>query len=440
VKTIARYASLAALSVVGALVAALTEAATAPSNDSKFDATQIAKGAALAAIGNCGTCHTAEGGKAYAGGRRLSAPFGTIYSTNITPDPDTGIGKWTEAEFVRAMHEGVDREGRDLYPAFPYDHFTKVSEEDVKAIYAFVMTRDPVRAEHPRNELTFPANLRTSLRAWKALYFRPGRFAPDSAKSSQWNRGAYLAEGLGHCGACHTPRNVLGAEKLSDAYGGGDAERWLAPAMNQDSPAPVPWTTDELFSYLRYGSDARHGIAAGPMVDVVQNLAKVSDDDVRAIAVYFADRMRRPARQTTLDGDANTVAQLQESAAVPGIGRDAVPARDKGAVADMGAAVFEGACATCHYSGSGLHANKPVPLALTTSVNASDPRNLIHIVQDGLWPATGERGAMMPGFAAELTDDQLVAVVNYVRERFSRRPPWHDVVAQVRAIRKMEQR
>ena len=434
-RTLVRLAGIAALCASGALVAALTGATSVLSDDAKFDAAQIAKGADLAAIGNCGTCHTAEGGKPFAGGRPLSSPFGTIYSTNITPDPDTGIGKWTEAEFVRAMHDGVDREGHDLYPAFPYDHFTKVSDEDVKALYAFVMTRDPARVSRPRNDLTFPANFRTSLRAWKALYFRAGRFEPDATKNTQWNRGAYLAEGLGHCGACHTPRNVLGAEKRSNAYGGGEAERWLAPAMNEESPAPVPWTAADIFSYLRYGFDARHGIAAGPMVDVVQNLANVPEADVRAIAVYIADRMHRPAREAKPNDEPDTFAQLQESSAVPGTGRDAVATRDKNASADTGAIVFEGACSTCHYSGSGLQSTKPVPLALTTSVNAPDPRNLIHIVQNGLWPASGEPGAMMPGFAAELTDDQLIAVVSYVRERFSRQPAWHDVVAQVRAIR-----
>src|SRR5438105_8728893 len=225
------------------------------------------------------------------------------------------------------------------------------------------------------------------------------------------------------------------AEKLSNAYGGLEAERWLAPAMNEASPAPAPWTADAIFGYLRYGFDARHGIAAGPMVDVVQNLANVPEADVRAIAVYIADHMNRPAREAKPNDESDTLAQLQESSAVPGTGRDAMPIRDKDAGSNMGATVFEGACATCHFCGSGLQSAKPVPLALTTSVNAPDPRNLIHIVQSGLGPASGERGAMMPGFAAELTDDQIVAVVSYVRERFSRQPPWHDVVAQLRAIR-----
>jgi len=422
----------AAATFVCVLAATLTDAATT-SPQAAFDANLVVKGAGLAAIGNCASCHTAEGGEPYAGGRPLSSPFGTVYSTNITPDADTGIGQWSEDDFARAMHEGIGRDGRDLYPAFPYDHFTKVADDDIKALRAFVMTRDPVHAQNPRNSLTFPANLRASIRAWKALYFRPGRFAGDPAKSTQWNRGAYLAEGLAHCGACHTPRNALGAEKKRDAYGGGEAEDWLAPALNEASPAPLPWTADELFDYLRNGSDARHGLAAGPMVDVVQNLGQAPEDDVRAIAVYIADRMRR----TTRDTDASALAQLAEPNAVSGMGRDAVPTRNQATASD-GAALFEGACATCHYSGTGLQATKPVPLALTTSVNAPDPRNLIHIVRNGLWPAPGERGAMMPGFAAELTDPQIVAVVDYVRQRFSREPPWHDVAGQVTAIRKQE--
>ena len=434
-----RLVTLAALGVLVVLVATFIEAATTAPGATAFDAALVAKGANLAAIGNCATCHTSEGGKPYAGGRALSSSVGVVYSTNITPDPETGIGEWTEAEFVRAMREGVDRRGRDLYPAFPYDHFTRLSDADVEAIYAFMMTRDPLRAQNPRNALTFPANLRTSIGAWKTLYFRPGPFEPDPSHDAQWNRGAYLAEGLAHCGACHTPRNMLGAEKSGDRYGGGDADEWLAPAMNEASPAPLPWTAEQLFNYLRNGSDPRHGIAAGPMIDVVQNLALVPEDDVRAIAVYFADRMRRPARAADAHDDTKTLAQLKEPDAVPGMGRDAIATRDKGATSD-GAALFEGACATCHYSGSGLQSTKPVPLALTTSVNAPDPRNLIHIVCDGLSPASGERGAMMPGFAAELTEPQVVAVVNYVRERFSRGPPWHGVAAQVAAIREGPQR
>src|SRR5437763_12362270 len=356
---------LPAVMFVGVVIMSLTLSATLALNGPTFDAALIAKGADLAAIGNCATCHTAEGGKPYAGGRALSSSLGIVYSTNITPDIDAGIGKWTEAEFTRAMHEGVDRSGRELYPAFPYDHFTKVSDEDVKALYAFVMTRDPVRAQNPRNALTFPANLRASVGAWKALYFHPGRFAPDPSHNAQWNRGAYLAEGLAHCGACHTPRNALGAEKSGDPYGGGEAEQWLAPAMNEASPAPLPWTADELFNYLRNGSDPRHGIAAGPMIDVVKNLAKVPESDVRAIAVYIADRMRRPARPADAADDTKSAAQLKEPDAVSGTGRDAVAPRGQSVGSD-GAAVFQGACRTGHYTGSGLQSAKAAQLARRT--------------------------------------------------------------------------
>ena len=422
------------LASLGVLVATLIAAMEAPPASAAFDKALVAKGAELAAIGNCGSCHTAEGGRDYAGGRPLSSPFGTIHSTNITPDPDTGIGQWTEADFARALHEGVGRGGRELYPAFPYDHFTKVSDDDVKALYAFVMTRDPVRQQNPRNALAFPASVRTSIGVWKALYFRPGRFVADPSHDAQWNRGAYLAEGLAHCGACHTPRNALGAEKTGDADGGGDAEHWLAPAMNEASPAALPWTADELFDYLRNGFDSRHGIAAGPMVDVVQNLSGASEADVRAIAVYIAERIRRPARSADAAESAKELAQSNEPDAVSGMGSDGVSPRTKAATSD-GAAIFEGACAMCHNSANGLRQTKPVPLGLTTAVNAPDPRNLIHIVEHGLWPVSGERGAIMPGFADELTDPQIVAVVNYVRERFSREPPWHDVAGQVAAIR-----
>src|SRR4029453_7871541 len=237
---------------------------------------------------NCNVCHTADGGAAYAGGRPLKTPYGTIYSTNITPEPATGIGQWSEAAFLRAMREGVARDGRHLYPAFPYDHFARMSNEDIQAIYAYIMTRPPVRAEIPSNELRFPFNIRMLVAGWKALYHRPGAFQPDSAQSAEWNRGAYLVQGAGHCSACHTPRNVLGAEERRRYLAGGEAEGWHAPALNTASPAPAPWTVETLYEYLRQGIAEKHAVAAGPMSPVVQNLAIVSQQDVRAMAVYIA--------------------------------------------------------------------------------------------------------------------------------------------------------
>src|SRR5439155_20849034 len=184
-----------------------------------FPREQIAKGEELAHIGNCLSCHTAEGGKPYAGGTPLKTPFGTIYGTNITPDPETGVGRWSPEAFSRAMREGVDREGRHLFPAFPYDHFTKLTDEDIAALYAFVMTREPVRQENRRHSVPLP---RASVGIWKSRYFERGVFKPDPSRSAEWNRGAYLVEGLGHCGACHTPRNKLGAEVKDHAFTGGE--------------------------------------------------------------------------------------------------------------------------------------------------------------------------------------------------------------------------
>ena len=376
-----------------------------------FDPTLVAKGAELAAIGNCVTCHTSRDGRAFAGGLPLTTPFGTIYSTNITPDLDTGIGRWTETDFLRAMREGVDRAGQHLYPAFPYDHFTRVRDEDVAAIYAFIMTRDAVRAEVPANRLKFPAGLRPAIALWKALYLRTGVYQPDPSKDPRWNRGAYLVEGLAHCGACHTPRNALGAEQRQEDLAGGEAEDWHASSLSANSPAPVPWTADQLFDYLRRGREARHGVAAGPMAPVTHSLAGVAEEDVRAIAVYVASQMST---------------------------RSPVAPRTAGPVRAMpeGAQIFAGACASCHEAPAANPSSAPVPLGLTTSLNAPDPRNTIHVLLNGLWSEPGESGASMPGFAAGLTDKQVTALVDYLRARFTDLPAWRDVPERVAAIRR----
>src|SRR4029077_5008816 len=194
-----------------------------------FPREQIAKGQELAHIGNCMGCHTAEGGKPYAGGTPLKTPFGTIHGTNLRPDPQTGIGRWSLEAFTRAMREGVDREGRNLFPAFPYDHFTKLTDEDIAALYAFVMPREPVNQKNLSNTVPLP---RATVGLVKAKYLERSVYKPDPAKSAEWNRGAYLVEGLGHCGACHTPRDRLGAEKKDAHFAGAEIEGWHAPALN----------------------------------------------------------------------------------------------------------------------------------------------------------------------------------------------------------------
>jgi len=424
--------------LLGCAQAPVTQAQAAPA--ATIDAAQVAKGAELSAIGDCAVCHTSEGGAAFAGGRALPTPFGTVHSTNITPDADTGIGRWSRDEFRRAMHEGIDRAGRHLYPVFPYDHFTRVTDDDVDALYAFIMTRAPVKARPPRNGLVFPANIRPLLAAWNWLYLDERRFVPDATQNAEWNRGAYLVEGLAHCGACHTPRNAAGAEKRRERFAGGDAEGWHAPGLLAASPAPIAWTGDALFRYLRSGFDRDHGLAAGPMAPVVDGLATVPEADVRAIVTYLTSAPAAPRAMAAAD-----VAAAAERRAFDAVGRHGADRASEGTTGvayteDAGEIIFTGACATCHYRGDALPDVKPVPLGLATSVNASTPRNALQIVLDGLHPQSGARGAIMPGFGDALTDAQIVAVVQYLRARFSDGPKWTDVAKTLHGIRQEKAR
>ena len=226
-----------------------------PPSPSTFSAELVAKGEALSAVGHCAACHTQPGGQPFAGGYRINTPFGAIFGTNITPDPKTGIGVWSLEAFTRAMREGVARDGSHLMPAFPYYAFTKLSDDDVKGLYAYLMTRPAVNSTVPNNTLPFPLNIRAFQEGWKILFFRSARYQADQSKSAEWNRGAYLAEGLADCSGCHTPRNPLGAEETGHAYAGAVIEGWIAPALTEANPSPVPWTQEELFTYLRTGVD-----------------------------------------------------------------------------------------------------------------------------------------------------------------------------------------
>jgi mono/diheme cytochrome c family protein len=402
---------------------------------SRFDPGLVRRGAQLAALGNCNTCHTAQGGKSFAGGVAVPTPFGTIYSTNITPDPETGIGNWSEAALRRSMHEGVDRAGRHLYPAFPYDHFTLVSDEDDKALYAYLMSRERVRATAPENALRFPFNLRILIAGWKLLFLHKGPFTPVPSGSEAWNRGAYLVEGLAHCGACHTPRNVLGAESKDERFGGGEAEGWTAYALNQNSPAPVPWDADALYHYLRNGWQQVHGVARGPMAPVIDNLTAASDADIGAIAIYIASIAGPPAAERLRKAEAvlaSTHAHGAGSNPVSGNSAttlQAAKAEDRGG--DAGAMIYRSACADCHESG------RPLPfggmdLMLSTAMQGPNPINVINVVLAGLPAAEGERSPIMPGFAGALSEAQLTDLLTYLRARFSDKPPWTDVARDVR--------
>ena len=381
-----------------------------------FDPAIVARGEKLAHLGNCAGCHTAQGGRPFAGGRPLETPFGTVFTTNITPDPETGIGRWSRKAFVRALRDGVARNGDLLYPAFPYDHFTHASDPDIDALYAFLMTRPAVQARAPANRLKEPFGFRPLLAGWNLLFLHKGPLVDDPGQSAEWNRGRALAEGLAHCGGCHTPRNELGAERSDHAYDGAWIEGWYAPPLNADSPAVRPWTAEDLFAYLRTGLSATHAAAAGPMGSVTRGLAQASEDDVRAIAVYFASLMAHaPAAQ-------------------------GLPPADKGNVADAAhpeaAALFAGACATCHEAGAPMMQEGRPSLAWGTPLHENTPNDTIQIIMHGLAPPAGRSGPTMPAYGDSFSDRQLADITAYLRARYTDKPPWPDVPRAVAQVRK----
>ncbi len=371
------------------------------------------RGATLAKIGDCAVCHTAAGGAPFAGGRPISTPFGTVFASNITPDGLTGIGKYSVTDFKRAMTEGVRRDGAQLYPAFPYDHFAGATSADLDALYAFLMTRRPVPSVAPPPRLIPLLGFRPLMLGWKALYFRPQAFRSVAGKSDQWNRGAYLVATLGHCGACHTPHGWLGAESKSKTFDGGYADGWYAPALNSRSPATTPWTEERLFTYLRTGLDANHAAAAGPMGPVTRELARATPADVRAMAAYLAD--------------------LMHSSQSPGpIDRAKVATQEY----PQGAQLYEGACAGCHEPGAPMMGEGRPPLSVGTPLNEDDPRDTIAIVLNGLEPPVDRTGPFMPAFSWQFSDTQVVDIAGYLRARFSARSAWPGLPAAVRAARK----
>ncbi|GKQ50378.1 molybdopterin cofactor-binding domain-containing protein [Bradyrhizobium sp. Ce-3] len=386
---------------------------------SVYSAATIARGKELAALGACAVCHTSEHGILNAGGRPLETPFGTIYTTNITPDVDTGIGAWSYPAFERAMREGIHRDGRHLYPAFPYTHFARTSDADLQALYAYLMAQAPVRAETPANALAFPFNLRPLLAGWNALFHQPQPFQPDPSKSETWNRGAYLIEGLGHCSACHSPRNALGAERQAAYLAGGFAEGWEAPALTSLSRAPIPWSEDELYAYLRTGESRLHGVAAGPMAPVVHELGALPDRDIRAMAVYLAS-FNEAADRSAHDAVA---AKLEAATAVT-------------AAASAGARIYQGACAVCHeVGGLPLFGSRP-SLALNSNLHSDAPDNLIQVILHGITkPAVTDLG-YMPPFKDSMTDGQVAELVGFLRQQFAPgKPAWTNVPATVGRIR-----
>lgn len=430
--TVALIAVLATAAVVYAFSPSEIEPVERPSPNT-FDPAEVQRGERLALIGNCNECHTAEGGPPYAGGQGLETPFGTIYGTNISPDVETGIGAWSEQAFDRALRRGLDREGRHLYPAFPYNHFALLNDEDVAALYAFFMTREPVRSQSPENDLPFPLNLRPILAAWKLLFLDGHRYEASPSLGDQASRGGYLVQGIAHCGACHTPRNLLQAERSDEFLRGGETEGWHAPALLGDVPTGVPWTVESMTAYLRNDWAAHHGVAAGPMLPVAHNLARVPEEDARTMSTYILALRGEPDREVQsraerLVDDARRGDNIAAPAVTP-IAGEAEPG--------SGEAIYRGACAHCHEGGGQGYA-RGLDLRLSTAVRAPDPGNLVHLIREGLHPPEGQAGFYMPGFEAMLTEGQIVALVRFLREDFAGLPAWEGLQEAVAEIRRSQ--
>ncbi|CAM4165492.1 c-type cytochrome [Bordetella tumulicola] len=435
---------------------------------SLYSAAAIERGRLVAAAGDCVVCHTAPGGKENAGGLGLDTPFGTIYTTNITPDNETGIGQWSYRAFERAMREGVHRDGRQLYPAFPYTAFAKITDADMQALYAYMMVQPPVRSEPPKTALAFPYNVRPAMAGWNLLFHDNRVYEPDPTQTLAWNRGAYLVQGVGHCAACHSPRNALGAEKtgVQNYLAGGEAEGWAAPALDQLATGKVPWTSDELFQYLRTGYSANHGVAAGPMAPVIHGLAELPESDVRAIGTYLLNLPGSPVARTS-SGEGNapapainaltsdlTPARTPES--TPKLTSESTPASALSLAAltpavsstqrlfeghAQGERIYQNACAVCHEAAAGptLFGVKPL-LATNTNLHAATPDNLVQVILHGIQTPANDDLGYMPGFKDSLDDQQVQNLVGYLRARFApQESEWADSMAVIGRIRSQSQ-
>jgi len=352
----------------------------------------IAKGKALTEAGDCASCHTADATKPLAGGKRIQTPFGAIYSANLTPDLNTGIGRWSDQAFLRAMRYGERPDGARYYPAFPYPHFTKLIRDDVFAIRAYLGTLTPVNNAPPPSELRWPLNNRVVMRLWNFVFFRPGIFEADQNKGAEWIRGGYLVEGLAHCGACHTPKNFLGAEKQNARFTGSVVEGWFAPRLDGAGRGGLKsWSVEDIAEYLQSGRNI-HSHADGPMAQVVLNsTSHMSDTDVRAIAVYLKD-----------------IAPATPEVAV------GTPAP---AQMESGEKLYKRSCVACHeLNGTGAPRIYP-PLPGNANLQSADPSSAIRIVLDGAETITTPRapntGSMPP--YSKMSDQEVADVVTYVR-------------------------
>lgn len=359
----------------------------------------IARGEYLARAGDCVACHAAPGGKQFAGGRAMPTPFGDLFVPNITPDDDTGIGLWTAADFYRMMHAGISRDGSLLYPAMPFASYTKVTREDSDSIFAYLMSVPPVHQKNRPHELRFPYNQREMLLGWRALYLKEGEYVDDSKQTVQWNRGAYLVQGLGHCTMCHTAVNALGGSSEAKAFEGGmiPNQNWYAPSLTSNREAGLgDWSIKDIADLLQTGISHR-GTVYGPMAEVVYNsIQYVSDEDIEAMAVYLK---ALPPRDS--------------GPAIPDTARLVAPS-----VMELGRTLYTKQCAVCHGGeGKGQSPLYP-PLAGNQSIVMLSPVNALRMVLNGGYPpgtSKNPRPHGMPPFAHLLSDTEVAAVMTYVR-------------------------
>ncbi|KWT93213.1 MULTISPECIES: cytochrome c [unclassified Variovorax] len=395
---------LLALAALGLVALNLRGEEPLPEKASAFNPTpaQVERGRYLALAGNCAGCHTARGGAPYAGGVGIETPFGTVFAGNLTPHEEAGIGRWSAAHFWRALHNGRSMDGRLLYPAFPYPSFTRVTREDSDAIYAYLRTVPPAPTPNAAHKLRFPYDTQAALAVWRALFFVPGSFVADPARPAEWNRGAYLVEGLGHCIACHGTRNVLGATEERLGLSGGliPVENWYAPSLNSKREAGVgDWDTQHVVALLKNGTSPR-GSVMGPMADVVYSSTQhLGEADLNAMAVFLKQLPEAKAADTPAPAAASPVR------------------RDAGVMA-RGSKIYDQQCAYCHGdAGQGAEGAYPA-LAGSRAVNMDSAVNLVQVLRHGgFLPSTAgnPRPYGMPPFGHVLDDDGIAAVLSYIR-------------------------
>jgi mono/diheme cytochrome c family protein len=408
------------------------QTAPGPQQDGADNSDLVKRGAYLARAGDCVACHTADKSRPFAGGVPIGTPFGTLYTPNITPDPDTGIGRWTDEDFMRAMHEGIGKKRERLYPAFPYTEYTRVAERDVLAIRAYLNTLVPIHYAPPRNDLSFPFNQRWLMFFWNLFNFREGRFVPDPRQSPQWNRGAYLVEGLAHCEECHTPRNFMQGLMTRDRFSGEVQAGWHAYNITPDKIGGIGnWSEDDLVRYLATGVAPNRANAAGPMADVVANSTQfLSSADLRAIGLYL--RSVPP-----VSGGA---ARARDQWGKPA--DDVIRLRGAAAAGVDGAQLFVANCASCHdWTGQGVGGKAPLAypsLIHNSVVGAGDAGNLTMVILHGVERQTKDADVMMPGFGNQLNDEQIAAIANYVTQHFGN-PGTNVTAVEVAKLRTSQQ-